>query len=60
MDLQQIGNTLKYTVKFQTITSKTDFGDKALMVIYKRGLKKEIRREFTLRDKDSINTLAKI
>ena len=47
-------------VKFQTITSKIEFGNKALMVIYKRGLKKEIRREFILRDKDAINTLAKI
>ena len=47
-------------MKFQTIASKTEFGNKALMVIYKRGLKKEIRREFTLRDKDSIDTLTKI
>ena len=51
---------LKYIVKFRTITSKIEFSNKALIVIYKRGLKKEIRREFTLRDKDAINTLAKI
>ena len=55
-----MGSILKYTVKFRTITSKIDFGDKALMVIYKRGLKKEIRREFALRDKDTIDTLVKI
>ena len=55
-----MGSILKYIVKFRTIINKTEFGNKALMVIYKRGLKKEIRREFTLRDKDAINTLAKI
>ena len=60
MDLQQLGSALKYTVKFRTIASKTEFGNEALMVMYKRGLKKEIRREFALRDKDSIDTLAKM
>jgi len=60
MDLQQMGSALKYTVKFRTIASKTEFGNEALMVMYKRGLKKEIRREFALRDKDSIDTLAKM
>ena len=42
IDLQQTGSTLKYMVKFRTIASKTDFGTKAFLVIYKRGLKKEI------------------
>ena len=60
IDLQQIGSALKYIVKFQTIASKTEFSNKALIVIYKRGLKKEIRQEFILRDKDTINTLTKI
>jgi len=60
MDLRQEGSALKYTVKFRTIASKTEFGSEALMVMYKRGLKKEIRREFALRDKDSIDTISKM
>ena len=48
IDLQQTGSILKYIVKFRTIVSKTDFGTEALLVIYKRGLKKEIRKEFVL------------
>ena len=42
IDLQQMGSALKYMVKFWTIASKTEFSNKALIVIYKRGLKKEI------------------
>ena len=42
IDLQQTGSTLKYMVKFRTITNKIEFSNKAFIIIYKRGLKKKI------------------